>query len=351
MPVKPPIWRQWSLHIFFWMLLFGAWYYLRYQDYSTARKALVVTGIKVADLAAMVYICNGLLVPRLLYRKRILLFMLSFCTLVVASSLLKMYLIGTFLDIPGLLQFSGAWKTRIYDNVIPHFFLVTAGVAIRLITDHARLQQRLAEVAREKAEAELGFLKSQINPHFLFNSLNSVYFLIDRGNEAARDALHRFSEMLRYQLYECNGHTIPVEKELHYLRDYIALQQLRSSRLEVNWRCDDNVNGFPIEPLLLLPFVENCFKHLSHYETRENRISIDIRREDDALQVAIWNTTEGKGLPTAGGGGIGLDNVRRRLELLYPGRHLLDVRNGGDVFSVHLQISLNGHYDHQVHHH
>ena len=123
----------------------------------------------------------------------------------------------------------------------------------------------MAELAKEKAEAELNFLKSQINPHFLFNSLNSVYFLIDKSNPDARQALHKFSDMLRYQLYEANGEKIPIEKEINYLQDYVHLQQLRKDEnYKVQFNCSPDVKNFSIEPLLLIPFVENAFKHISH---------------------------------------------------------------------------------------
>src|SRR5438445_12586327 len=121
-------------------------------------------------------------------------------------------------------------------------------------------------MAKEKAEAELGFLKSQINPHFLFNSLNSVYFLIDKNNAGARDALHKFSDMLRYQLYEIKDEKIPIEKEISFIRDYIDIQRLRrEANCSVNLEIGKEVKGFSIEPLLLVPFVENSFKHLSHF--------------------------------------------------------------------------------------
>ncbi len=124
------------------------------------------------------------------------------------------------IDNPELYNWTSDIKARIYDNILPHFFLVIAGAAVKLILDYGNLQQRMAETAKEKAEAELNFLKSQINPHFVFNSLNSVYFLINKDNAHAREALHKFSEMLRYQLYEMNGEKIPIEKEIHYLKDY-----------------------------------------------------------------------------------------------------------------------------------
>ncbi|MCC5758109.1 sensor histidine kinase, partial [Klebsiella pneumoniae] len=139
--------------------------------------------------------------------------------------------------------------------------------------DNARLQQRLAETARQRAEAELNFLKSQINPHFLFNSLNSVYFLIDKSNLPARQALEKFSDMLRFQLYETAGTRIPVEKEIRYLQDYMDLQKLRTDTgYEISFRVGEGVAGFAIEPLLLIPFIENAFKHISHFDHQSNYI-------------------------------------------------------------------------------
>ena len=200
----------------------------------------------------------------------------------------------------------------------------------------------MAEVAKEKAEAELNFLKSQINPHFLFNSLNSVYFLIEKENEEARKALHKFSDMLRYQLYECNGERIPVEKEIGYLKDYVDLQQLRlSGNTIVQFSCAQNVKSFTIEPLLLIPFVENSFKHVSHFSNgKQNFIQIQVGRENGTFQFSVYNTTEEKGAEALKQGGIGLQNVKKRLELLYPGQYSLNVQEKKDWFGVELHLSI-----------
>ena len=215
-------------HVLFWTLLFAGWYFFRYQDYSSRGLAAKITLLKVADLAFMVYVTNYLLIPQLLYKKKWVLFGLTFILFVFASSVGKMWIEGQMLHRPDLFSlFNGHFKIRFYDNVIPHFLLVSTGAAFKLLMDHAKAQRRLGEMAKEKAEAELNFLKSQINPHFLFNSLNSVYFLIDKKNPGAREALHKFSDMLRYQLYECNGDKIPIEKEIGYLQDYVDLQKLR----------------------------------------------------------------------------------------------------------------------------
>lgn len=328
-------------HVFFWLLVVGIWYFLRYQDYATQGQAMAVTFIKVIDLAFLVYLTNYLLIPQLLYKKRYAWFILTFIVAIAGSSLLKMNIIGRVIGDQQMIRFSGDLKTRIYDHLIPHFFLVIAGVAVKLVFDYLKLQQRMAETAKEKAEAELNFLKSQINPHFLFNSLNSVYFLIDKNNTEARRSLHKFSDMLRYQLYELNGARIPVEREVNYLKDYVDLQKLRKGEYySVEFTSSDRVKGFFIEPLLLVPFVENAFKHLSNYPDRNNFVKLGLERQNGHFLFTVENSKEP--IRTTGQhGGIGLVNVKRRLELLYPGRHFLQIQDDSDHYKVELKLKLD----------
>ncbi len=327
-------------HVFFWMLVFGFWYFLRYQDYTVPGRAFLITLIKVIDLAMMVYITNYILLPQLFYKKKYGWFVLAFFLLVVSSSVLKMNILGRIMNAPQLYSISGDLKQRIYDNVIPHFFLVIAGAAIKLMFDYSRLQQRMAETAKEKAEAELNFLKSQINPHFLFNSLNSVYFLIDKNNAAARESLHKFSDMLRYQLYEVNGAKIPVEKEINYLKDYVDLQKLRKDEhYSVSFSYSPQVKGFSIEPLLLIPFVENAFKHVSSHSNKENFVKLELARSNGQFIFSAENSKD-KAKTTDPYSGIGLNNVKRRLELLYPGKHELTITDEDDIYKVDLKLKI-----------
>ena len=332
--------RRVIYHATFWLLLFAAWYYFRYEDFRTRQQALLLIFIRVADLALMVYIVNYLLIPKLLYRKKYIVFGLAFFVIIATSSIFKIYLLESILS-PGqpFAFFDRELKVRIYDNVIPHFLLVSTGAAFKLLLDHAQAQRRMGELAKEKAEAELGFLKSQINPHFLFNSLNSVYFLIDKNNTDARNALHKFSDMLRYQLYEIKDQKIPIEKEIGFIRDYIDLQRLRrEDNCLVKLNVDREVAGFSIEPLLLIPFVENSFKHLSNYSNgRMNEIFIDLSKINGNLSFKISNTMEGG---RGEKGGIGLPNVQRRLELLYPQRHALQARQQDGWYEVELSMEV-----------
>lgn len=328
-------------HILPWLLLFGIWYYFRYQDYNSLLEAFWVTLVKCVDLAIMIYVTNYVLIPKLLYKKRYGWFVLAFVAMIVTSSLSKMQIIGRIINEPSMFDLTANLKTRIYDNVIPHFFLVIAGAAFKLLYDYSKMQRRLTEMAREKAEAELSFLKSQINPHFLFNSLNSVYFLIDKENPEARQALHKFSDMLRYQLYEVKGTKIPIEKELSYLKDYVDLQKLRKDEnYAVEFNCSREVKDFSIEPLLLIPFVENAFKHISHKTGSTNFIKLDITRSNGHFNFSIENSKEAE-RTTELHGGIGLNNVKRRLELLYPEKHELKIDNKEDVYKVDLKLKID----------
>ncbi len=328
-------------HVLFWLVVFGLWYYLRYQDFASNAMALKVTAVKVIDLALLVYITNLFLIPKFLYRKQYVIFSIIYFTTIAASSLWKINIIGHIL----MNQDFNIWdnfKTRIYDNFIPHVLLVSTGAAFKILTDYAKAQRHIGEMAKEKAEAELNFLKQQINPHFLFNSLNSVFFLIDKKNEEARNALHRFSDMLRYQLYECNGEKIQVEKEISYLNDYVNLQRLRKGEnFKIAFNQSRSVKDFLIEPLLLIPFVENSFKHLSHFDKESNEVRIDISRVSGSMFLEVSNTTNGKNIEENDRGGIGLINVKRRLELLYPGKHILNISENQGWYKVHLEIEIS----------
>jgi LytS/YehU family sensor histidine kinase len=338
MTVKPHSFQNKWYHLLFWVIAGGVWLYLRYQDYENMLQASLVTAIKVADLALVIYLVNLVLVPAFLYRKKYALFTVFFVGIVAVCSFIKLLLVNEALQ-KSLAAIN--IKTAIYNNFVTQFFLVLASIGLKSAFDYIRLQKRLAEVAKEKAEAELNFLKAQINPHFLFNSLNAVYFLIDKKNVHAREALHKFSEMLRYQLYECGDKRIPIEKEIDFLKDYVDLQQLRmNENIAVQFNCNEDVRQFSIEPLLLIPFVENSFKHLSHHGQQKNEVQIRLARENGSMKFSVYNTTEPKQDVTKSGG-IGLANVQKRLALLYPNKHRLEVKESDGWFGIELNLSIH----------
>ena len=165
-------------------------------------------------------------------------------------------------------------------------------------------------------------------------------FLIDRQNSDARQTLLQFSDLLRYQLYDCNSDTIEIEKEVAYLQDYIRLQQLRKDHsYEVHVEAAP-LQGFRIVPLLLVPFVENAFKHISHHNDGINFVRVELFRKEDIFYFRSENSADPSEKNTASRSGIGLANVQRRLDLLYPGKHRLTMDRSNGNFKVELQLTI-----------
>ena len=206
------------------------------------------------------------------------------------------------------------------------------------------------ELERELLNTELKYLKAQINPHFLFNGINSVYHLIDDRPEQAKETLLTFSELLRYQLYECNELFIPLIKELTYLTNYLALEEVRKGDdATIRWEVQNYDEEAKIAPMLLQPFIENAFKHLSHHDNpAQNCLDVSLTVDQQMLSLKVENTTEvteKTGVRTTESKGVGLENVKRRLNLIYPGRHQLLISQPPGRFQVHIMITLQHEQD------
>ncbi|OAV43701.1 sensor histidine kinase [Lewinella sp. 4G2] len=215
------------------------------------------------------------------------------------------------------------------------------GSALFAVTKVANEQQRrVLEVNGERLATEMKLLKSQINPHFLFNSLNNIYTLTLLQDERGPESLLRLSNMLRYMLYEAEGDTVPLSRELDYLRNYVNLMKLKDSAgLNVRLELDASQPNLPVAPLLFITFVENAFKHGRIEDVAEGYI--DIKLNTDAggkVDFTVTNNLPQQDGPKDDVGGIGLDNLRKRLALLYPDRHTLRVTNDGTTFTAHLQL-------------
>lgn len=332
---------SWRLHhVLFWAAFFVVWITLRIDDYPDLTPTVLAGLLKVLSLAGAVYFTNYVLIPKYLYTKRYIVFFLSFTALVAVTGFVVIKMLNLILR-PYASTIThwpnDTLNAQLYDVYIPLFFMVGAAAGIKFYIDQLRTLHRLQSALRAGAENELQFLRSQINPHSLFNSLNTIYFLIDKENRVARDTLMQFSELLRYQLYECNTEQVDIGREIQYLRGYVAIQRLRhGEQYDIVFRHSPEVKDFSIAPLLLVPFVENAFKHVSHHAA--NSIHIDMERENGVFRFRVRNTCEPR--PPAGNGGIGLANVKRRLELLYNGKHSLDIQPGPADYSITLTLQI-----------
>ncbi len=222
--------------------------------------------------------------------------------------------------------------------------------AYKFPKDWLKNERQKHQLEQDKLRSELDFLKAQINPHFLFNGINSIYHLIGVDNDSAKNTLLRFSGLLRYQLYDCEVNYVSLEKELDYISNYINIEEIRKGEDAIFMfdvpHIDDNdmLSTYKIAPLLITPFLENAFKYLSHYSNRnKNFIKLDLQiSESGILNMHLSNTYDNLyKIKEESNGGIGLENVRRRLGILYPdGKHELVITNSDNIFSVNLILNL-----------
>jgi two-component system, LytTR family, sensor kinase len=216
--------------------------------------------------------------------------------------------------------------------------LLLIGGFIRLGYSFLRNQNERKALENAHLNAEVNFLKSQINPHFLFNTLNSIYSQAHNKSEHTEYSILKLSELLRYMLYESAELKVPLEKDIMYLNNYIDLQRMRlSSKVHIHYHVEGQFEENTIAPLLLITFIENAFKHGISY-TRASVINIDIKIFEKTLTLLVSNpVTETNSFTN---GGVGLKNVARRLELLYAGNYLLDIIQNDHLHIVNLKINL-----------
>jgi len=212
---------------------------------------------------------------------------------------------------------------------------------IRVINQWLRSEQRAKEITNEKLQAELSFLKAQINPHFLFNTLNNIYALASSQSEHTAAAVMKLSSIMRYVLTEARNDLVPLEKEILFTSHYIELQKMRlTDKTSIDYSIQGDPLGRQIAPLLLLPFVENAFKYgISTRECSPIHILLDIKQESLYFSISNhkhFNTM----LRMAENTGIGISNTKRRLDLLYPGRYELIINDKSNEFTVHLKIPV-----------
>ena len=220
------------------------------------------------------------------------------------------------------------------------FFLVfTVSTCIKVIQQWLGSEERQKEVEHEKLNTELSFLKSQINPHFLFNTLNNIYSLAVVKSDATAGAVMKLASIMRYVLSENKQHLVPLEKEIKFIQDYIDLQQVRlTDKVSINFTVSGEVENMQIAPLIFIPFVENAFKYgISAKENSEINISVEVA--DNTIDFYSVNKVIAMETDKENNNGIGLKNTKRRLEILYPNKHRLEIKNENNHFFVHLKLS------------
>lgn len=343
----------WALYHFLWGVAEFSLVEVLSMIFYTPRYMIFASYVLLHTLA--VYINLYYLLPRLLAKSKLGLYIFYLVLLIIGTSisLIYSYYGVAFLTGKSMEYFCGFEDNQ--NDLIGFFFrqalpstagAMLLGLSIKLAKNWSQAQKRQQLLEKEKLETELKFLKYQFNPHFLFNTINSIFFLIHKDPKMASNALVEFSELLRYQLYECNEKQIPLHQEVAYLENFIALEKLRHNQdlsLETQLELGEHA-AYQIAPFILMTFVENAFKHVSRHNQGGNwiRIRLDVP-EANTLMLEIENSScpeNASGQEAVHYGGIGLKNVQRRLDLLYPGAHQLDIEKGEDRFKIRLCLGL-----------
>jgi two-component system LytT family sensor kinase len=335
-------WKYKLDHVIFWLATVAFHMFTRLSLIPIAGFGQFLLEVLVRNilLVVVIYVNLVILIPGLVQQKRwvlyALLLLLDFAFYTAVKNAHDVYLYGYVLGDETRRDF---FYNTFYNFSIAAFYMAFS-IALQLSREWYTQREFIRKIEIEKLNTELDYLKAQINPHFLFNSINTIYFQIDKHNKTARETLAALSQMLRYQLYECNGKEIAIEKEVAYLKSYVDIQRHRKDEnYRINLSCE-NLQDFTIAPLLLIPFVENAFKHVSHFSS-ENEIKIELTKKENIFRARIFNTKDDRLKENDDFQGIGLKNVQRRLELLYTRRYELIVHNLPGSFEVRLELTLS----------
>lgn len=342
--------REGWLHLLFWscVLAFSAasasWFY------ADTWELLEVYGFRTLLQMVVAYTLIGFLIPKVLHRRGIVVFSISvfllfalihgLCTLYLVEYLAPTYPSSytTFLK-----RFDAPTFESIYFNFNQFFskslYYAYPSVILMAISFY-RERQQLLELHEKKREAELHALKNQLNPHFLFNTLNSLYLLALKKSDQTVRVIENLSHILDYMLYRCDKKYVRLKDELLLINKYIELEQIRYGK-RVNVTFDESITGQEeIAPLLFLTFVENAFKHGVAQEMHTATIQIQVENENNQLFFRLKNTKPNVSVAESGRRNLGLSNVKKQLELLYPNKHRLNITERSNTYLTELQLSL-----------
>ena len=338
--------RMKIIHLLFWLVYFSFFFYQISNRPRTEDIPFLEIFINALShtlfLAVVAYLNYFIILPRYFNSKNGMKYTLEFA--IMATLVLAAYIPLKRLIVDGYTHHEGFYySNRFAIGSFVTSVLVSAFVAsLRFFTEWQELEEQKTKFKNEKLTAELKFLRNQINPHFLFNTLNNLYSLAYSNSPQTTEVISRLSQMMRYMVYDCNHDTVSLEKEIEYIKNYISLEKLR---LNNNTPIDFEIKGDPgtkyIMPLLLIPFLENAFKHgVSNNQASWIKASLDCSTNTISLQVK--NSINSKnGASASSNSGVGLENLKRRLVLNYPDKHKLEFNASDHQYNANLEVKLS----------
>jgi len=333
----PHLARTILLHILFWILVvtYFAW---GFGLNTQPLRSFINASFFLPGFFIMVYSLLYILVPRFLLRRK---FVHFFIGLALVLGVCIVYTIVAQLSLDGSNNFRGM-KITVGKNVLPFLHVGGIALSIKMLMYWYEQRQKPLEAEQQKTAAELQLLRAQLHPHFLFNTMNNLYAHTLEASPKSPEIVLKLSELLRFMIYEGDAAKIPLRQEIRLLQNYITLEQMRyGDRLDVSVSITGDVGNYQIAPLLLLPFLENAFKHGTGKQLDQCWINLSLSMEGSAMYFKLVNSADPvKNEEGAVYGGLGLPNVKRRLELLYKDKHRFGTKRLEDVFIVDLEITL-----------
>lgn len=335
------------IHVTAWAVLFGMPLFFTNPNTPAITSAEYIRFLTIPLSFMLVFYINYFkLIERYIFRKQVGKFLLINVVLIAAT------VIGVHLLFRYVLPHDAAhppvdrpWQESIrffFGNSVFYILLAGVSVAVRMTSSWYEAENKRKELEHSRTQAELLNLKNQLNPHFLFNTLNNIYSLIQIDTERAQVAVHDLSRLLRYVLYDSSRQEVSLEEEMNFLRNYIELMKIRLPKhVTVSVSLTDEKPGAGIAPLLFISLIENAFKHGVSNETR-SFISIDIHFEGNSLVCLIRNSFFPKPACDKSGSGIGLANLEKRLGMIYPGRYRFTRGEKDGEYIAALTIDLGG---------
>ncbi|MDX2068501.1 MAG: histidine kinase [Haliscomenobacter sp.] len=329
-------------HVLFWVLYLVSEYFanLAHLYPSEWGQFLRATMLPLPILMAATYFLALYVVPRYLMPNKWIWFLL-WCMVVAA---LVFYTRIKWQELVNYLRSDRYYPVpvnKMLKNIIRDYSIIALAVCIHIIGDYRRKQKLNEELIKAKAEVEIKLLKGQLHPHFLFNSLNNIYSLALSKSELTADSILKLTELLDYLVYRASMDTVPLAKEVQLLENYLGLEQLRyGEKLQVKADIAIQNDSMAIAPLLLLPFAENCFKHGGVGADGIFRVELQLYTNHKKLYFSLNNSKRKTNKTPSHSGGVGLENIQKRLNLLYPDRHQLQIVNVEEQYEVTLEITF-----------
>ena len=342
--ISPTTYKRWVwlVHVLFWCLYLTLSGLIFNRIFERPDQALMTSTVNLVGMLILVYTNLEVLVPSYFLKKKYWEFGIWLLVLLIATTLFRFWttvLMIQWMDWEEMFKHLGI---NLYVGIVfGGIFVLMLSIPLYLIDNWLRRTELETELDTQQLKAELRFLKAQVNPHFLFNALNNIYSLSFTQSDKAPEMILKLSDMMSYMLYECKDEQVRLSSEIGYLKNFIDLQQLKKDgEQQIAFDVAGPLEGVLIPPMLLIPFFENAFKHGNVDDTQTGYLRSKLEVLDQELRFDIHNSIDpSRTKPPAGG--VGLSNVKDRLKLLFPDRHVLTIDAAPTSYSLHLEIDLS----------